>query len=92
MRCQERYEFGVRKGLDGAMATTVLAADRYLLPIPDGVRMRDAALVVIMDRKNWDQVQALAPETEPKVVWIGCALPEGSVEVADPYGRSEPES
>ena len=36
VRCQERYEFGVRNGLDGAMATAVVAPDRYLLPVPDG--------------------------------------------------------
>jgi len=50
--------------------------------------LRNASLVVIMDRKNWDQLQTLAAEAERKVVWIGCALPRGSVEVEDPYGRS----
>ena len=54
--------------------------------------VEEAELVIIMDRKNWDQLHALATDAEHKVVWIGCALPRGGLEVQDPYGRSAEET
>lgn len=54
--------------------------------------LREADLVIIMDRKNWDQLHSLAADAENKVVWIGCALPHGALEVQDPYGRSAAET
>lgn len=72
VRCQERFEFGVRKGLDGAMATAVLAPDRYLLPIPDGVRMRDAALVEPMVT-TLEGIKRTAPVAGEEVLIVGAA-------------------
>jgi threonine dehydrogenase-like Zn-dependent dehydrogenase len=43
--CPNRREIGVRGGLDGALATAIAAPTSHLVPIPEGVRMRDAALV-----------------------------------------------
>lgn len=54
--------------------------------------VREADLVIIMDRRNWDQLHELAPDAEQKVVWVGCALPQGTVEVQDPYGLSAVET
>ena len=51
----------------------------------------ESDVVVIMDRRNWDQLNELAPEASSKVVWIGCALRDGQPEVQDPYARSEHE-
>ena len=45
-----------------------------------------ADIIIIMDRKNWDQLRRLEPKTLEKVIWIGAFNPTGSVEVADPYG------
>ena len=72
VRCQERYEFGVRKGLDGALATAVLAPDRYMLPIPDGVRMRDAALVEPMVT-TLEGIRRTAPVPGEEVLIVGAA-------------------
>ncbi len=48
-----------------------------------------ADLIIIMDRKNWDEVRKLAPSALSKTVWIGAFDPSGAVEVADPYGMAE---
>ena len=45
VRCQDRYEIGVRNGLDGALATAVAVPTANLIPVPDTVSLRDAALV-----------------------------------------------
>lgn len=72
VRCQERYEFGVRKGLDGALATAVAAPDRYMLPIPDGVRLRDAALVEPMVT-TLEGIRRAAPRLGEEVLIVGAA-------------------
>jgi threonine dehydrogenase-like Zn-dependent dehydrogenase len=72
VRCQERYEFGVRKGLDGALATEVVAPDRYMLPIPDGVRLRDAALVEPMVT-TLEGIRRTAPQPGEEVLVVGSA-------------------
>ena len=72
VRCQERFEFGVRKGLDGAMATAVVAPDRYMLSIPDGVRLRDAALVEPMVT-TLEGIRRTAPEPGEEVLIVGSA-------------------
>ena len=72
VRCQERFEFGVRKGLDGALATAVVAPDRYMLPIPDGVRMRDAALVEPMVT-TLEGIERTAPVPGEDVLIVGSA-------------------
>jgi threonine dehydrogenase-like Zn-dependent dehydrogenase len=43
--CQRRIEIGITIGLDGALATRIAAPTTNLIPIPAGVRLRDAALV-----------------------------------------------
>lgn len=46
-----------------------------------------AETIVIMDRHNWDDLRVLGLTAQPKVVWLGAFLDEGSVEILDPYGR-----
>ena len=72
VRCQERYEFGVRKGLDGALATRVVAPDRYMLPVPDGVALRDAALVEPMVT-TLEGIRRTAPQPGEEVLIVGSA-------------------
>jgi threonine dehydrogenase-like Zn-dependent dehydrogenase len=72
VRCQERYEFGVRKGLDGAMASAVIAPDRYMLPVPAGVRLRDAALVEPMVT-TLEGIRRTAPVAGEEVLIVGSA-------------------
>jgi threonine dehydrogenase-like Zn-dependent dehydrogenase len=43
-RCPDRYELGVRNGLDGAMATALAVPTANLLRVPEAVSLRDAAL------------------------------------------------
>ena len=43
--CRDRWEFGVRRGMEGALATAVAAPSDNLIPVPDGVPLRDAVLV-----------------------------------------------
>lgn len=45
VRCQDRLEIGVRNGMDGALATAIAAPLANLIPVPDAVSLRDAALV-----------------------------------------------
>lgn len=47
--------------------------------------------IVIMDCRNWEHLQALAPEALEKVLWLGVLAGEGSREIEDPYGRDETE-
>lgn len=49
--------------------------------------LRWANIIIIMDRKNWDQVCAADLAASQKVVWVGAFNRSGSVEVADPYGK-----
>ena len=72
VRCQERYEFGVRRGLDGALATAVVAPDRYMLPIPEGVRLRHAALVEPMVT-TLEGIRRTAPVPGEEVLIVGSA-------------------
>ena len=72
VRCLERYEFGVRKGLDGAMATAVVAPDRYMLPLPEGVGVRDAALVEPMVT-TLEGIRRTAPVPGEEVLIVGSA-------------------
>ncbi len=72
VRCQERFEFGVRKGLDGAMATAVLAPDRYVLPVTEGVSLRDAALVEPMVT-TLEGIKRTVPVVGEEVLIVGSA-------------------
>ena len=43
--------------------------------------------IVIMDRHNWHAITGLGRVYEAKVVWLGAFLPDGPLEVDDPYGQ-----
>lgn len=49
--------------------------------------IESADLVVIMDRRNHDELCALCPQTRGKIVWIGFGLRDGLPEVPDPWGQ-----
>lgn len=72
VRCVERREIGVRNGLDGAMATVVAVPTAYLLPIPDGVATRDAALVEPMVT-TLEGIKRTAPVAGEEVLIVGSA-------------------
>ena len=72
VRCAERLEFGVRNGLDGAMATVVAAPDAYMLPVPEGVSLRDAALVEPMVT-TLEGIRRTAPVAGEEVLIVGAA-------------------
>ncbi|BDD87631.1 hypothetical protein [Desulfofustis limnaeus] len=81
--CDSRYlELLRRRGHD-------LQAHRSALV--DRRRLAEADMVVIMDRRNWDLLRELDAAACRKVVWIGAFGAGGSVEVEDPYGKSESE-
>jgi len=48
-----------------------------------------ADLIVIMDRKNWNELLEYREHTGNKIVWIACLLDVGWPEVDDPYGMDE---
>jgi protein-tyrosine-phosphatase len=48
-----------------------------------------ADIIIIMDRKNWQQLCYLDPSAAGKVVWIGAFNEGGPVEVEDPYGKND---
>jgi protein-tyrosine phosphatase len=48
-----------------------------------------ADIIVIMDRKNWDQLHQMNALALKKTVWIGAFSQGGSVEVVDPYDTDE---
>jgi protein-tyrosine phosphatase len=51
-----------------------------------------ADLVVVMDRHNWEALADFGPLAQGKAVWLGALLEDGSVEIADPYGRTAAEA
>jgi len=72
VRCVERREIGVRNGLDGALATVIAVPVRYLLPIPDTVSTRDAALVEPMVT-TLEGIRRTAPQPGEEVLIVGAA-------------------
>ena len=72
VRCANRREIGVRNGLDGALATAVAVPTRYLLPIPDGVATRDAALVEPMVT-TLEGIRRTDPQPGEEVLIVGAA-------------------
>lgn len=64
-----------------------LAAHRSAAVTPDDLRWADT--IVFMDRHNWSALDGQGADPA-KLVWAG-ALSEGTVEIADPYGRPTPE-
>ncbi len=82
--CVEAYQqLLMRRGYD-------LSAHRSNRITQQDIQWAD--LIVIMDRKNWDRLCEMSAEALAKTVWIGGFSEHGSVEVADPYGRDEPET
>lgn len=51
-----------------------------------------ADIIIIMDRKNWDQICLTNIAASHKVVWVGAFNKSGSVEVNDPYGKGAEET
>lgn len=45
--------------------------------------------ILIMDRHNWHALARGGLVHMEKVVWLGAFLPQGSLEIVDPYGRSD---
>ncbi len=72
VRCVQRLEIGVRNGLDGALATVVAVPSRYLLPIPDDVTTRDAALVEPMVT-TLEGIRRTDPQPGEDVLIVGSA-------------------
>ncbi len=62
----------MRNGLDGALATAVAVPTRYLLPIPDGVATRDAALVEPMVT-TLEGIRRTDPQLGEEVLIVGAA-------------------
>jgi len=48
-----------------------------------------ANLIIIMDRKNYDQLEFNYPNSLDKVVWVAAALDVRIPEVEDPYGKPQ---
>ncbi len=72
VRCVRRRELGVRNGLAGALATAVAVPSDYLLPIPEGVSTRDAALVEPMVT-ILEGIKRTAPQPGEDVLIVGAA-------------------
>jgi L-iditol 2-dehydrogenase len=72
VRCVGRREIGVRNGLDGALATVIAVPVPYLLPIPDTVSTRDAALVEPMVT-TLEGIRRTAPQPGEEVLIVGAA-------------------
>lgn len=72
VRCVQRLEIGVRNGLDGALATAVAVPAKYLLPIPERVAMRDAALVEPMVT-TLEGIKRTDPQPGEEVLIVGAA-------------------
>jgi threonine dehydrogenase-like Zn-dependent dehydrogenase len=72
VRCVNRREIGVRNGLDGAMASVVAVPTKYLLPIPDAVATRDAALVEPMVT-TLEGITRTDPQPGEEVLIVGSA-------------------
>lgn len=71
-----RDRFGL--DLDGHRSSMV---DQSLLDAAD--------MVVIMDRRNWFELEALDSTALTKTVWLGAFDGRGTVEIVDPYGKDE---
>lgn len=70
VRCPDRLEIGVRNGLDGAMATALVVPTSNLLPIPEGVSLRDAALVEPMVT-TLEGIRRTDPQPDEEVLVVG---------------------
>lgn len=47
-----------------------------------------ADLIVLMDRHNWAALRRLGAAAD-KILWLGALLPQGPIEIRDPYGLSD---
>jgi len=48
-----------------------------------------ADLIIIMDRKNWDQLSKYSAAIKKKIIWLGVLKRGINIEIKDPYGHSE---
>lgn len=58
-------------------------ADRALLDWADWI--------VIMDIRNWDELEIYGDLIRKKIVWLGTFYGKKHIEIQDPYGKSESE-
>jgi threonine dehydrogenase-like Zn-dependent dehydrogenase len=70
VRCPDRFELGVRNGLDGAMATALAVPVSNLLAIPQGVALRDAALVEPMVT-TLEGIRRMDPQPGEEILVVG---------------------
>ena len=50
-----------------------------------------ADLIIIMDRKNWEQLKVFDSHYREKIYWIAAGEDCGSVEIQDPFGKGKEE-
>jgi len=50
-----------------------------------------ADIIIIMDRKNWEQLKVFDDYYREKIYWIAAGEASGSVEIQDPYGKGKEE-
>lgn len=48
--------------------------------------------IVIMDRRNWDELEVYGESVRNKLIWLGALDAKDGVEIHDPYGKSEAET
>lgn len=68
--CPDRLEIGLRNGLDGAMASAIAVPMDNLIPVPDEVSLRDAALVEPMVT-TLEGIARTAPRPDEEVLVVG---------------------
>ncbi len=62
-------------------ATRIISADL----------VKESDLIVVMETSQKDRIIRVYPEAAGKVVLLGYFDPQGPLEIADPYGRSQEE-
>jgi len=59
--------------------------------VADKVLLDWADWIVIMDIRNWDELEKYGNTVRNKIVWLGTLAKNSDIEIQDPYGRSEKE-
>lgn len=54
--------------------------------------LKEADIILIMDRYNWDSLLAIDDSIRTKTVWLGAFSSSFNPEIADPYGKNENEA
>lgn len=61
--------------------------EQHRSQILDNTRVNDADLILIFDEKNYQALKKLFPQAMHKVAFLGYLLPQGDVEISDPYSH-----